>query len=303
MADYWDKSYGPAAEIMEKYWMDVDSTFIHLRTDTGSTHALHHVYTPERLARWDGWIKEAEVLIKGSRTLDGRVALARRGLTRAQYWRKWYDAVNRGDIEGTAAIFNEWAEFVNASIKMGHANKYANTYLQRFIGNNTWSAWAHLHPKDKKAKPAKVLSVLPDEWKTATRDEIAKSGAKGNPYDVAFDDSSWKTIKTFTDTRNAQGLPEYFGEMWYRVTYNAPKSSPNVLFHFQKADRKVKLFINGQEVNAKEAEGFRGVGIDATGFLKPGERNQITVLVQHIPLPEMYLGGLVGPIYLLEKEN
>jgi hypothetical protein len=239
--------------------------------------------------------------VKGRKTLEGRVALARRGLTRAQYWRKWYDAVNRGDIDGTTAIFNEWAQFVDASIKMRHANKYANTYLQRFLGNNTWSAWLHLHPKDTNATPAKLVAVLPDEWKTATRDEIDKSGIKGNPFDAQHDDSAWKTIKTFTDTRNAQGLPEYFGEMWYRVTFKAPKGAPRQALHFQKADRKVTVYINGKQVNAEEAEAFRGVGIDISGHLKPGQENQITVMVRHIPLPEMYLGGLVGPVYLLEK--
>ncbi len=299
MADYWDKSYGPAAEVMEKYWMEIDAAFINLKTDTGSTHALHHVYTPERLKLLDGYLTEAERLVKGRKVLEGRLELARRGLTRAFYWRKWYDAVNRGDIEGLIAVFNEWTPFVAQSIKRGQANLYANTYLQRFIGWNTWNAESLLHPKE--GKPAKVIAVLPDEWKTATRDEIDKSGIKDNPYDVQYNDAGWKTIKTYTDTRNAQGLPEYFGEMWYRVTYTAPKSSPNLLLHFFKADRKVVLYINGKQVNKEEVEAFRGAAIDVTGFLKPGEANQITVMVRHIPLPEMYLGGLVMPVYLLEK--
>lgn len=301
MADYWEKNYGPAAEVMEKYWMEIDSAFVNMKSDTGSTHSHHKVYTPERLKQLDSWIGEAERLVKGRTMQEARVALARRGLTRAQFWRKWYDAVNRGDIDGTTAIFNDWSQFVNASIKMGHANVYANTYLQRFIGNNTWSAYLHLHPNDKKTKPAKVIAVLPDEWKTATQAEIDKSGVKGSPFDVAYDDAAWKTIKTFTDNRNAQGLPEYFGEMWYRCSYKAPQSSKNLLLHFQKADRKVTVYINGRKVNAEEAEGFRGVGIDIAGRLKPGEENQITVMVRHIPLPELYLGGLVGPVYLLDK--
>jgi hypothetical protein len=300
MADYWDKSYGPAAEVMEKYWMEVDAAFINLKTDSGSIHALHHVYTPERLKLLDGYLAESERLVKGQKVLEGRVELARRGLTRAFFWRKWYDAVNSGDIDGAAATVMEWDKFVAESKKLKNANQYAITYLTRFVGNNTWSAWGHLHPK-KDVPPAKFLAVLPDVWKTATRDELDKAGIKANPFDVTFDDASWKAIKTFTDTRNAQGLPEYFGEMWYRVTYKAPMSSTNLLLHFQKADRKVTVYINGKQVNPQEVEAFRGVGVDVTGHLKPGEENQITVLVRHIPLPEMYLGGLVGPVYLLEK--
>jgi hypothetical protein len=125
---------------------------------------------------------------------------------------------------------------------------------------------------------------------------------KGKPFDAKFDDASWKTIKTFTDTRNAQGLPEYFGEMWYRLTYKPSKSSSNLLLHFVKADRKVTVYINGKQVNAAEVEAFCGGTVDVTGFLKPGEENQITVMVNHIPMPELFLGGLVGPIYLIEKQ-
>jgi len=299
MADYWDKSYGPAAETMEKYWLEVDSAFINLKTDTGSIHALHHVYTPERLKLLDGYLAQAERLVKGRKMLEGRVNLARRGLTRASFWRKEYDAMNRGDVDGANEVFVEWHAFVGESIKMGHANPYANKYLLRFIGKNLWAARGHLHPKE--GKPGKLLAVLPDEWKTATRDEIDKSGVKGDPFDAKFDDSAWQTIKTYTDTRNAQGLPEYFGEMWYRVTYKSPKSSPNLLLHFVKADRKVTVYINGKQVNAAEVEAFCGGAVDVTGHLNPRKDNQITVLVRHIPMPELFLGGLVGPVYLIEK--
>ena len=299
MADYWHTSYGPAAEVMEKYWMDIDAAFINLKTDTGSIHALHHVYTPERLKRLDGYLTEAERLVKGKPVLAGRVELSRRGFQRATFWRTWFDAMNRGDIDAAAQTLTDWTAFVAESRKRGHANIYSNTYLQRFVGNNTWNAWNLLHPKQ--GKPAKVIAVLPDAWKTATRDALDAAGVQGNPVDPGFNDAGWKTIKTYTDTRNAQGLPEYFGEMWYRTTFTAPKSSPNLLLHFAKADRLVTVYIDGKQVNAKEQEAFRGTTIDVTGFLQPGKTQQITVLVRHIPLPEMYLGGLVMPVYLLEK--
>ncbi|MEI7437854.1 MAG: DUF4838 domain-containing protein, partial [bacterium] len=152
MADYWDKSYGPAAEIMEKYWMEIDQTFINLKTDTGSTHALHHVYTPERLKLLDGYLAEAERLVKGQTRMEYSVNLARRGLTRAFFWRKWYEAMNRGDVAGAATIFNDCYTFVKESIKRGHAHPISETYLNRFIGKNLWSAWKLLHPKE--GKPA-----------------------------------------------------------------------------------------------------------------------------------------------------
>ena len=54
-------------------------------------------------------------------------------------------------------------------------------------------------------------------------------------------------------------------------------------------------------MNAKAQDGFYGTVIDVTGYLKPGENNQLTVMVNH-PVPaELYLGGLVDPVCLIEK--
>ncbi len=300
MADYWDKCYGPAAGPMEKYWMQIDESFANIKSEAGSFHALHLVYTPERIKQLGAHLDKAEKLAAGgSKNQQYRVMVARRGYRRAVYWRRFFDATNRGDVDGAKKIYDEWAAFVQDSLKRKHSNKYSYTYLRRFISKNLDNAYRAVHPKDAPAN--KVLAVLPDEWKTATGDEIRKAGAKGNPYEVNYDDSSWKTIKTYSDTRNAQGLPEYFGDMWYRVSYKAPRSSKDLLLHFQKADRKVTVYINGKQVNEKEQEGFRGTTVDINGHLKPGEDNQITVLVRHIPMPELFLGGIVGPIYLIEK--
>ena len=301
MADYWDKAYGPAAEPMEQYWMSVDAAFVNLQTEAGSWHALHHIYTPERLRELMQLLAEAERLARndGTDNQQYRVNLAQRGLDRAYCWRKWYDAVNGGDIDAAKKLYDEWYAGIWEMLKIRHGNDYEEKYLRRYIGTITNAAHAAVYPKDAPAN--RVIAVLPDVWKTATRDEITAVKANGNPFDVAFDDTGWKAIKTFTDTRNAQGLPEYFGEMWYRVNFKAPNSSPNLRMHFWKADRKVTLFINGRQVNAAEAEAFNGATIDVTGYLKPGADNQITVLVNHIPLPEMNLGGLVCPVYLIEK--
>lgn len=302
MADYWDKAYGPAAEAMEAYWLEVDAAVIGLKTDTGSRHALHHVYTPARLKQLEAWMADAERLVAAPGATENqryRVGLARRGLTRARFWRTWYEAMNGGDIEAAKKRYDEWYAYVGETLKQGQGNAYEEKYLRRFVGSVTGNAYAAVHPKDAPAN--RVVTVLPDVWKTATTPEVAAAAAKGNPWDVAFDDAAWKSIKTFTDTRNAQGFPEFFGEIWYRVTFEAPPSSEKLLLHFWKADRKVTLYVNGAKVNVEDVEAFNGATLDVTGHLKPAADNQITVMVRHLAGTELYLGGLVDPVYLLEK--
>jgi len=101
--------------------------------------------------------------------------------------------------------------------------------------------------------------------------------------------------------RDAQGLPEYFGAMWYRVAFTPPQASGNLALHVYKADRKVTVYVDGKQANAEPVEAFRGVTVDLAGLLKPGQAHQIAVRVDHVPLPELFLGGIAGPIYLIEK--
>ena len=80
-----------------------------------------------------------------------------------------------------------------------------------------------------------------------------------------------------------------------------PDVKGNLMLHFTKADRKVTVFINGKQVNEKPMEAFSGASLDVTGYLRPGKSNQVTIKVRHVPLPELFLGGIVGPIYLIER--
>jgi hypothetical protein len=185
-------------------------------------------------------------------------------------------------------------------------------------------------PVFKELTPRKVIAVLPDDWKYTTQPELDKAGVKGLPIAANFDDSKWKTVMTYSNTLNGQGFPEFLGTMWYRTSFTVPQDATgNLWLHFVKADRQVTVYINGQPVGipdpkavkaaaeaaqkagkefktpefAEDVEAFKGVTIDLgpKSGIKPGEKNQITVRVQHIPLPELYLGGIVAPIHLIKE--
>jgi hypothetical protein len=301
MADYWDKFYGPAAEAMERYWMDIDQAFCNLPTEAGSYHALHHVYTPERLQRLGACLAEAERAVAGRPDLAYRVNLARRGFQRAGFWRAHYEAVNRGDYAAMQANYDAWYAFVCQSVEKRHANLYAEKYLRRYVKSHLDPLGAMLAPSN--APPRRITAVLPDVWRTATGAEVKGAGATGEPFDAAYVDTAWREIRTFSDTRNAQGLPDYFGPMWYRVAFKAPASEGKRWLYFYKADRLVTVYINGRQVNAEPQEAFRGVAVDVSAHLRAGTENCVVVRVDHVPLPELFLGGLAGPVYLVEGSD
>ncbi len=187
-------------------------------------------------------------------------------------------------------------------------------------------------PVMKDLTPRKVIAVLPDDWKYNTQEALTKAGITTAPIAANYDDSKWKTVVTYSNTLNGQGFPEYIGVMWYRTTFTAPQDATgNLWLHFVKADQLLTVFINGKQVGipdpkdikaaeaAAKAEGkpfeapkfatdvkaFRGATIDLgkDSGIKPGEKVQITVRVDHIPLPELYLGGIVAPVHLIKEDT
>lgn len=317
MADYWHKFYGPAALPIQNYWMAIDNAWVTVNTEAGSYHCLPDIYTPALLAELDGHLAKAEALVKDQPDYAKRVEITRRGLTRAHYWRNWYEAINAGDIDKAQQIYDEWHAFVEVSYKNNDANQYEITYLQRFINGNLSNAYSAIHPRQAVPKapkgqpqpvgellPArKVIAVLPDEWKYQQQEVLDKAGVTGEPTAASYDDSAWQNVKTWSQTLSSQGHDEYIGVMWYRTTVKVPASAKGPMWlHFYKADRKITVYINGQKVSDDEVEGFKGATIDIGNHLKPGQDNQVTVRINHIPLPELNLGGIVAPIYLLEQK-
>ncbi len=301
MADYWHHLYGPAAEAMEKYWMEIDAAFVNLHTEAGGVHSLHHVYTLERLERLDTFLIAArEVAAERPEVLD-RIAVARRGFQRASFWRTYFDAMNRGDFAAMRAIYDEWHAFMEESVALGNAHGFSLSSSMG-LGATGFPQLADVVAPEN-APPNRIVAVLPDEWKTATRTEIDAAGLAGNPWDVDFDDTNWLTIKTFSDTRNAQGLPQYFGDIWYRTTWQTPPAEGDLLLYFVKADRRVTLYVDGQQINAEAVDAFRGAALDVTGHIQPGRQHQITVNVEHPAIAELFLGGLVHPVYLIEEND
>lgn len=302
MAEYWHYFYGPAARQMEDYWLAVDDAWINCGTESGSIHALPQVFTTGKLAQLDRLLSAAESAASKDSPYATRVALARRGLDRAQLWRRWYDSANEGRIKRCHETLEQWWNYVSETIEAGNGNKYDLVYIRRFVKPITLNAYQALYPENKPDN--RLVTVLPETWRYRTGAELKAAGIN-EPWHPDLNDEQWHTVATYSATLNAQGFAdEYFGDMWYRTTIDVPAAADGrLLLHFFKADRKITLYINGKQVNDTEREAFHGATIDASGLLKPGVTNHMTVKVRHIPLPELFLGGLVGPVYLIEEAD
>jgi len=117
-----------------------------------------------------------------------------------------------------------------------------------------------------------------------------------------FDDSKWKDAATYSSTLNAQGLPDVKSIMWYRTSINVPRQhAPLTLFFTEVDGQSVAVYLNGKETASLGSEARRKpFEVDITGVAEPGQ-NTLSLRIDHSRITELFVGGIVRPILLIEK--
>jgi Domain of unknown function (DUF4838)/Beta-galactosidase jelly roll domain len=311
MDDYFDKFYGPAAKPMKAYWLAIDEATAKLDCHSGGFYGLAAAYTPELTRALRARIMDA--LAAADRDPDPvymkRVGMASAGYDNVRDYQKICAAMAQGNF---AAAKREYDGLVNRTeilVLNGKANpEYGTAYLRRFL----------LPAIDGGAKataaPNKVAQVLPDQWRF-TQDD-ADDGVKRNYHAADFDDSKWKLAATYSATLSCQGLREN-SVLWYRTTFRAPDAKGKYALLFPEVDGLVTVYVNGKELEPtavlpaparkkKAAAGAPAVPrrapfeVDVMSALRDGE-NVVAVRVDNRRISELFLGGLLRPVVLVQK--
>jgi len=320
MHDFFMKFYGKrAGKYVEQYWLAIAEAFEKLDCHTGSFYALHRVYTPEFLAKCRDLLDRAAAAARSNEKYAARVRIASEGLTNAEQYIQLRNAMNAGDFLKAKKIYDVLLARTEANNKAGFGNHYTVGYLRRFVGNHVLPGAALLQP------PAKLVQVLPDRMKLAYDEQ--RLGEKKGYARPDFDDADWLEVATFSDPLNAQGLPDRQTVMWYRTSMNVPARHGKLLLHFSEVDGDTTVYVNGRKIyglgqktrreRVKTAAGKakirkvtytektdvfpkrRPFTVDVTDAVKPG-RNVVVIRADHSKINELFLGGIVRPILLID---
>jgi len=295
MEDYFLKFYGPqAGPFMKQYWLSMDRAFADLKCESGSFYALHLVYTRQSLEQWEGLIQKAADAVKDDPTCAARVALTAEGLQNARQYTQMRDGMNSGDFRTAKSIYDDLYARNVAEVAKGYSNNYTPSYLQRFVGVHVAAGAAAT------AAPNRVLQVLPDRMRLAYDDE--DKGQEQGWHQPDFDDAAWREVATYSNTLNAQGLPDTKSFLWYRTSVNVAGEHKRLGLFFTEVDgQAVVVYVNGKPVASLGKEASRKpFEVDVTDAVTAG-RNTVALKVDHRRITELFLGGIIRPILLIEK--
>jgi len=293
MDDYYASFYGPkAGPAMKEYWTAVDQAFDRLKCHTGSFFAVHLVYTPEFLEQCQEILGRAAAGARGDRTYAARVDMAREGLRNAEEFIAVRNAMNRGDFQAAKRIYDRLLERSQRHQQTRLGNHYTVGYLRRFVGRHVEAG------ATATASPHRVVQVLSDFWRLAYDDE--DQGINKGYQQLDFDDSAWVQVATYGSPLDAQGTPDQQTVMWYRTTFDLPKKTGKLSLFFTEVDGDAAVYVNGHEVGTSEKK-RTPFSADVSRAVRDGE-NVVAVRVDHSNITELFLGGIIRAVLLVERQ-
>jgi beta-galactosidase/beta-glucuronidase len=138
--------------------------------------------------------------------------------------------------------------------------------------------------------------VLPDEWRLAY--DRTDDGETRGYHRRDFRDASWTKVATFSNPLDAQRLPDRQTILWYRVAIDVPTPGRKPVLFFTEVDGSARVWVNGKEVGSGEKK-RKPFSVDAAGAVVAG-RNTIAVRVDHRDITDLFLGGILRPVLLID---
>lgn len=200
--------------------------------------------------------------------------------------RQWREAVSRRPIGGTA----------DQKLPYSGSARYI-----RVTADGSNGAWASI----------RELAALDASGKPITPKPADSAGASARPEDVAFNDSSWRSLDLPHDwaiegpfrmeIENETGKLPWEGIGWYRKTFTVPASlgADRLFLDFDGAMAQPKIYVNGK-LAGEWAYGYTSFRIDITPFVKPGAQNIVAVRLQNLPQSTRWYpgAGIYRHVYL-----
>ena len=329
LAEFYTAFYGAASAPMRRYWEIFDTAWTKSPEHAGSLWSYNRRFTPEVLQSARQAMDEALGKVQTPVEYQ-RVAIQDRALRQFERLMRMRTDLNEGRLTKLDHQNLEWM-----GTQMGLAEEYSANYAfskvfwtPYTVGGEYFRLFGGATARDaaRMAKEFKLASPPLRKWKFSFLNNPGvqpgqpkqafngiKDGEEKGWEKAGFDDGTWKTTDTGTDTWADLGFLDAYGTMWYRQTVKVPKLVPGkkLFLWLAATDGSAKVFVNGKHIPFHDAKGevaevasgyAEPFTFDITSAVKPDAENQITIAGTRTFINETGTGGLLGPAYLFQEK-
>ena len=327
LEDYAERFFGPAAEPMHRYLLEVDEAWRTVDTMAGGSFAVPHAFPPERVAKMREWLEQAASSVPEESVFAERIGLFALNFQALEGFLEMWDGRNRTDFDqalagyeaaaaaikaqatsflidreelaGTDLTKRQKTQLVRRSVVMNGTGP--DRYLQRF-----WQRMVR-EGHDRTVARGKKWLQLPDTWDFLF--DPTDAGRWGAWYRDGAMRGNWRAMDTYSRTWSSQGLHYYKGVAWYRTQFNLPEMPAErpLYLWFSGVDERAEVWLNGQSLGTTTEpalglpgipRAFRPVDFDITDIVRTDGPNTLAVRVVNQKQNEVGTGGIVGPVMI-----
>lgn len=317
--DFYQRYYGPAAEVMKRYHQALDQAFTDTPWFSGGSWPYLAIFDTERRNQMRTLLDQAAPLAESSADkYQQRLHAVRMGWDRMELFLDAIHSRNQLDFataEQKSQRFKEISKVMadalletasdprlnQAWLSPRQGPDYSGNYFDRFWYSSIQQGY------ERTVQNGKLLYAFPDEWQALL--DFVNIGELAGYWRPVSLGGNWQPLKTLSQTWSDQGFHYYRGHAWYRHQFDAPKDWKDlqVYLWIGGVAGTAKVWLNGQLLGTslEPMEGIPGVpgsfrpfDMNASLALKYEETNTLVIQVDSSRLAEMGIGGITAPVML-----
>ncbi len=291
--------FGPASQEMEKYLILMDSALRDADFHTGCSYDFPFIYNNEIMKKADGYLKNAEKLVKGTKYTE-RVAIFRLSYDYLATFLSMLEHRNSFEFVSAKKDLEKLQDIQQTAFKYEpkmFSEKAATSYMKRFFSPCVEQGYEKVTGKNV------FVAGLPDEWDFLIDPESL--GEELGYYRTGRIGGNWIKIKTKTFSWSDQGLRYYKGDAWYRTSVIIPETfkGKKIFIWFGGVDELAKVWINGNLIGTSHGRPFVPFEFEATDFVQFGKENFVSVKIVNKRLNELGTGGITAPVMFYAQQD
>jgi hypothetical protein len=296
LAEFCDKSYGPAAKNLEQYYLRLAKIQSESGQEAGSYYSAPLIFNNEYMKAARADINKALSNKKLTEKQRKRVEGVNFGFHTLELYLEWNKASNEFDFIKATKIGEKLKTNYQATLDANRhfIGRAAGIYIDRLMLKSTESSLKY------SSSPYKIIYKLPDQLPTMF--DPTGNGDNLNLFGTKINDSGWLKTKTWSSTWDAQGLGLLrTGSVWYRTHFDvlAGSKGKGIGLLLGAFEDEAKVWVNGVYVGSTGIKFPQAATLDLTDGIIFGEKNLLTIEIKrNSKANELLLGGLLRPSFV-----